>query len=154
MFINDPKQFTFKHYVVGKSVVMSATASYEVLRDSVIHPSRRYVYKIYGDIISSGTVGAIDVTRPGHGLVTVTPFVDNHDAEIIYDMPLSHPRKAFTVGSGGTFQELLFSGTLSASLSMNNDLRLNHRFTTSGFVYGKTDTGRDSISFGGLDRDG
>jgi len=139
VFINDPKQFTLKHYVVGKSIVVNPTSS-------------RGTFLAIAE--GGGTAGAMDVTRLSHGIVDKSPFVDNHDAEIIYDMPLSHPRKTLTVGSGGTFQELLFSGTLSASLSMNSDLRLNHRFTTSGFVYGKTDTGRDSISFGGLDRDG
>lgn len=110
----------------------------------------------FGKILNTTTgSGPLDVTLPEHHIVLVRPFVERNVAEINYEKTPTHPRKILPVGSGASFQELLFSGSLSGSMSLNPGLRIDHKFSTSGFSYHDgSEFGTDSISHGGLNRDG
>ena len=110
----------------------------------------------FGKILNTTTgSGPIDVTLPDHQIVLVRPFVERNVAEINYEKTPTHPRRTLAVGSGASFQELLFSGSLSGSMSLNPGLRIDHKFSTSGFSYHDgSEFGTDSISHGGLNRDG
>ena len=110
----------------------------------------------FGKILNTTTgSGPLDVTLPEHHIVLVRPFVERNVAEINYEKTPTHPRRTFAVGSGASFQELLFSGSLSGSMSLNPGLRIDHKFSTSGFSYHDgSEFGTDSISHGGLNRDG